>query len=96
MIPKLFPVVGINPSGHFYRNAPWVIAGILILGLGSLTAMTATCIREYIWSNLLNRVGNWSSLASHRELFLWPKMPIHVISYMLVVSPPLDVRLAMQ
>lgn len=58
--------------------------------------MTATCVHQYVWLNLLNRVGNWSGLASCRALFLWPKMPIQVVSYMLVASTPLDDRLAMQ
>lgn len=58
--------------------------------------MTGTCVHEYVWLNLLNRVGNPSGLASCRVLFLWPKMPIHVVSYMLVASTPLDDRLAMQ
>lgn len=41
--------------------------------------MAATCVSECVWPNLLNGVGNLSSLAFHRVLFLWPKKPIRVI-----------------
>lgn len=45
---KVIPLVRTNPSGHFHPNSPWIIASILVLGVGLLAPMPAGCFCECV------------------------------------------------
>lgn len=94
---KVIPCVRTRPSGHFCHHPPWTDPRFPILGLSSLAPVaTKRSANMFVQIDLLSHVGNLSSLAFHRVLFLWPKKPLRAISYMLVAWAPSDFGLTME